>query len=54
MSDFEQEHLLIDFIQHYPFLYDKSQKDYKDAKKNDLAWETIAPTINITGRIRNH
>lgn len=46
---YDQEHMLVDLIQHYPFLYDKSLKEYKDVGRKDLAWEAISAAMAITG-----
>nr|CAH7757314.1 unnamed protein product [Callosobruchus chinensis]CAH7768942.1 unnamed protein product [Callosobruchus chinensis] len=40
--------LLIEAIQQYPYLYDKSNKLYKDAKKKAEAWSLIGELLNCT------
>nr|CAI5829051.1 unnamed protein product [Callosobruchus analis] len=42
--------LLIEAIQGYPYLYDMSDKLYKNNKKKAEAWEVIADTLNCTGK----
>jgi len=49
MDDHEQERLLIDLIQHYPLLFDKGTKDFKDLNKKANAWSAIAAALSITG-----
>lgn len=41
----EEEAVLIDIIQHYSFLYDKTKSNYKDASKKELAWQTISEAM---------
>lgn len=41
--------LLIETIQLYPWLYDKSRSDYKDNNKKNNAWEAIADAMSLTG-----
>nr|CAI5858489.1 unnamed protein product [Callosobruchus analis] len=43
--------LLIEAIQGYPYLYDMSDKLYKNNKKKAEAWEVIADMLNCTGHI---
>lgn len=38
--------LLIELVQQYCFLYDKTRKDFKDVQKKQNAWQEIAETLN--------
>ena len=38
---------LMNEVQHYPVLYDKSMRDYKDLRKKQNAWKEIAKTLQI-------
>lgn len=48
----ENDHLLIDIIQQYPLLYDKSHNDYKNNNKKENAWQAIASTLDSTGIVK--
>ena len=43
MADFNEE--LIQVVQFYPNLWDKSRNDYKDAPKRINSWNAIATTL---------
>jgi len=47
MVDFEN--LLINEIQSFPILWDKSHKNYKDAKQKELVWEKLGRNIGQPG-----
>lgn len=38
--------LLIELIQQYPVLYDKSRKDFKNQQKKNNAWKELAETLD--------
>ena len=40
--------VLIGKIQEYPYLYDPSRKDYKDAKKKENAWVKLGKEFKIS------
>lgn len=42
--------VLIDVIQNYAYIYDKSQSDFKDAYKKDRTWSTIASILKLSGK----
>jgi len=45
----ESERILIDIIQHYPYLYDKSSSDYKNNNKKLMAWDAISLAMSLPG-----
>ncbi|XP_023237248.1 uncharacterized protein LOC111636271 [Centruroides sculpturatus] len=42
------DNLLIQAIQEFPFIYDKSHTDFKDIKKKSNSWKTVAETVQLT------
>ncbi|CAG9773578.1 unnamed protein product [Ceutorhynchus assimilis] len=48
MENFEQESILIDLIQHYSFLYDKTRKELEDNNIKENAWGIIASAIAMS------
>lgn len=38
--------ILIDTVKHYPYLYDKQQKDFKNTEKKDRTWMEIDNILN--------
>ena len=38
--------ILIQLVEQYPLIYDKTLRDYKDNKKKQEAWEEIATRIS--------
>lgn len=45
--------LLIHLVKGFPYLYDKSDKSYKDIVKKENAWKAIAEGINCSGKVFN-
>ncbi|KYN15704.1 hypothetical protein ALC57_12000 [Trachymyrmex cornetzi] len=40
---------LIDLVKNFPYLYDKSQTDFKNTRKKDFAWLEISSLLKLTG-----
>lgn len=51
MNTLGREAMLIDIIQHFPFLYDKERKEFKDNNIKENAWDTIATAMATPGKI---
>lgn len=43
------DELIIACVHSYPYLYNKSDKNYKDNMMKEMSWEEIAKTCNISG-----
>ncbi|CAH1114854.1 unnamed protein product [Psylliodes chrysocephalus] len=47
----EMDHgLLIEAIQGFPYIFDLGNKEYKNNKKKQLAWQQISEVVNCSGR----
>lgn len=45
------DELLIYLVRVRPYLYDKTQKEFKDMKIKENAWREMAGILNITGKL---
>ncbi|KYN01445.1 hypothetical protein ALC62_06072 [Cyphomyrmex costatus] len=43
--------MLIDLVKNFPYLYDKSQTDFKNTHKKDCAWMKISSILKLTGNL---
>ena len=50
----QNDELLIEMVRRYPCLYDKTAKDYKNARMREEAWRGIADVLNMTGRTKDN
>ncbi|KYN18245.1 hypothetical protein ALC57_09447 [Trachymyrmex cornetzi] len=41
--------MLIDLVKNFPYLYNKSQTDFKNTRKKDFAWLEISSILKLTG-----
>lgn len=44
------ENKLIEAVQMYPCLFDKSKRDYRNKKQKDEAWASVAEETGETGK----
>lgn len=45
-----KEKLLIQLVEKYRMLYDKTDKEFKDTVKKDIIWRHIANQLNMNGK----
>ena len=45
------DELLIDLIRSYPFLYDKTNSQYKDKNMKEASWSEIGRILNVAGQV---
>lgn len=41
--------VLIDLVKNFPYLYDKSTKDFKNATKKERTWMEISTILKLSG-----
>ena len=52
-EDFVWKCNLLEYIEQYPLLYDKSHPDFKNKYSRSAAWEEIATRLDSEGAISN-
>ena len=48
-ADHDESEDLINEVENFPILYDKSLKTYMDTKKKDNVWALIGAKLNLSG-----
>lgn len=49
MSQLDQDEKLIIEVQQYPGLYDQSSYDYRDLRKKESMWQSVAESLGMHG-----